>query len=83
MNMSKRYSQAKLALKLKKKRKTECLKKQVVCLLTKYLSEAISLDSKTMKFNGFVNLGDYTPDDQKNIRGNHALVFMFQPFRKK
>lgn len=55
------------------------------CLLVDEMSvsEAINFDRKSMKFNGFVNLGDYTPDTQQNIRGDHALVFMFQPFRGK
>ncbi|XP_043268194.1 uncharacterized protein [Venturia canescens] len=45
------------------------------------LSEAISFDRKTMKFGGFVDLGKYTPENQKATRADHALVFMFQPFR--
>ena len=28
-----------------------------------------------------MNLGDHTPDKQKNQLADHALVFMFQPFR--
>lgn len=35
----------------------------------------------SMEFTGFVNLGKYTPLRQKNKAGDHALVFMFQPFR--
>lgn len=34
-----------------------------------------------MKFQGFVFLGDDTPAHLQNTRGDHALVFMFQPFR--
>lgn len=45
------------------------------------LSEAITLDTTTMQFKGFVNLGEYTPEHLKNERADHALVFMFQPFR--
>lgn len=45
------------------------------------LSEAISFDQQTMKFGGFVDLGEYTPENQKAKRADHALVFMFQPLR--
>lgn len=47
------------------------------------LSEAISFDSSTLSFTGFTDLGKYTPANQRNVRGDHALVFMFQPFRGK
>ncbi|XP_074093766.1 uncharacterized protein LOC141524021 [Cotesia typhae] len=45
------------------------------------LSEAVKLNTKSMEFNGFVNLGEYTPDSLINERADHALVFMFQPFQ--
>ena len=45
------------------------------------ISEAISLDRKSMSYRGFVDLGAHTPDKLKNERADHALVFMFQPFR--
>ncbi|XP_074114811.1 uncharacterized protein LOC141537612 [Cotesia typhae] len=45
------------------------------------LSEAVKLNTKTMEFNGFVNLGSYTPQNLINERADHALVFMYQPFR--
>ena len=45
------------------------------------LSEGISLNRKTMEFNGFVNLEEHTPVEQLNVRGDHALVFMFQQFQ--
>lgn len=38
-------------------------------------------DKKTLKINGFTDLGNYTPEHQKNIRGDHAFVIMFQHFR--
>jgi len=41
------------------------------------------LTKKTLKINGFTDLGKHTPEHQKNIRGDHALVIMFQPFRGK
>lgn len=45
------------------------------------LSEGISFDRRTLQFSGFVDLGEYTPETQKTSRADHALVFMFQPFR--
>ncbi|XP_064479090.1 uncharacterized protein LOC135392303 [Ornithodoros turicata] len=47
------------------------------------LTEAVSLDKSSLKLHGFTNLGQYTPDHQKNKKRDHALVFMFQPFRGK
>ncbi|CAG5093279.1 Protein of unknown function [Cotesia congregata] len=45
------------------------------------LSEGVKLNSRTMKFDGFVDLGDHTPEKYLNTRADHALVFMFQPFQ--
>lgn len=45
------------------------------------LSEAVALNRKTMQFEGFVNLGEYTPNHLKITRADHALVIMFQPFK--
>ncbi|XP_074106626.1 uncharacterized protein LOC141532263 isoform X2 [Cotesia typhae] len=45
------------------------------------LSEGVKLNSRTMKFDGFVDLGDHTPQKYLNTRADHALVFMFQPFQ--
>lgn len=45
------------------------------------ISEALTLDRKTMKYLGFVDLGTATPSNLKDVRADHALVFMFQPFR--
>lgn len=36
-----------------------------------------------MLFKGFTDLGKYMPENQTNQRGDHALVFLFQPFRDK
>lgn len=47
------------------------------------LSEGISFNSETLSVTGFTDLGKYTPEKQKDARGNEALVFMFQPFRGK
>ncbi|XP_024883049.1 uncharacterized protein LOC112461873 [Temnothorax curvispinosus] len=45
------------------------------------LSEALKFDRDSCLFHGFVNLGDYTPESQEHELGDHALVFMYQPFR--
>ncbi|XP_074100441.1 uncharacterized protein LOC141528336 isoform X1 [Cotesia typhae] len=45
------------------------------------LSEGVKLNSRTMKFDGFVDLGDHTPQKYLNTRADHALVFMFQQFQ--
>ncbi|CAD6227317.1 GSCOCG00011973001-RA-CDS [Cotesia congregata] len=47
------------------------------------LSEGIALNRKTLKLEGFVDLGEYTPDHLRHTRADHALVFMFQPFQGK
>jgi len=41
------------------------------------LSESVSFNKKTLKVNGLVNLGDYTPEHQQNSKGDHALVLMY------
>lgn len=45
------------------------------------LSEGISLDKRSKEFRGFVDLGEFTPRSQKDEPGDHALVFLFQPFK--
>lgn len=45
------------------------------------LSETVNFDRVNLTVEGFTNLGDHTPDNQKHLRGHHALVVMFQPFR--
>lgn len=41
----------------------------------------MSFDRVNLKVEGFTDLGQYTPEHQKTLRGDHALVIMFQPFR--
>ena len=43
------------------------------------LREEIRFNSSSLKLDGFVDLGDLTPEDKKNACANHALVFMFIP----
>ncbi|XP_011883595.1 PREDICTED: uncharacterized protein LOC105570765, partial [Vollenhovia emeryi] len=45
------------------------------------LSEALKFNRYKCQFEGFVDLGDYTPEHQQNETGDHALVIMYQPFR--
>lgn len=45
------------------------------------LSPKIQFDKNKMAFVGFTDLGKYTPVDQVNEPGDHALVFLFQPFQ--
>lgn len=42
------------------------------------LNETFSFDGSTLKINGFTDLGEYTPLHQKDEKGDHALVMMFQ-----
>ncbi|XP_065212352.1 uncharacterized protein LOC135839982 isoform X2 [Planococcus citri] len=44
------------------------------------LTPNLRFDKHQMKIIGFTDLGEYTPLDQKNSEGDHALVLLFQPF---
>ena len=43
------------------------------------LREEIQFNSNSLKIDGFVDLGEFTPKGDKNVLANHALVFMFIP----
>lgn len=47
------------------------------------VSKSIRVDRDSCELHGFVDLGEYTPEDKKDLLGEYALVFMFQPFRGK
>ncbi|XP_018313647.1 uncharacterized protein [Mycetomoellerius zeteki] len=47
------------------------------------LSKAVAFNPSNLKVNGFTNLGQFTENNKKKKRGDHALVFMFQPFKGK
>lgn len=47
------------------------------------ISEGVAFDSEKLAVIGFTDLGKHTPEKQKKERGDHALVFLFQPFRGK
>lgn len=45
------------------------------------ISEGIHFNTQNLSVMGFTDLGDYTPEHQKTERADHALVWMYQPFR--
>ena len=45
------------------------------------LSKTLAFNRQNLRFEGFTNLGKYTPKHQVNAKGDHALVIMFQPFK--
>lgn len=45
------------------------------------LSEGIAFNKSSKLVEGLVNLGKYTPENQANQMGDHALVLMYQPFQ--
>jgi len=45
------------------------------------LDEGVSFDKATSEVNGFVNLGSQTTDDDETRLADHALVFLYQPFK--
>ncbi|KMQ88212.1 reversion-inducing cysteine-rich protein, partial [Lasius niger] len=47
------------------------------------VSKTIAFNRNTLQVEGFTNLGKYTPKHQVEKKGDHALVFMFQPFKGK
>lgn len=47
------------------------------------LSKALSFNRNKLKVEGFTDLGRYTPLHHRGKKGDHALVFMFQPFQGK
>ncbi|KAL5237829.1 hypothetical protein ACI65C_005239 [Semiaphis heraclei] len=44
------------------------------------LSETLNFQRSDLKIKGFVDLGDFTPENDRNKIGDHALVLLFQPF---
>lgn len=45
------------------------------------LRETYEFNKESLKVVGFTDLGRHTPENQKNLPGNHGLVFLFQPFQ--
>lgn len=46
------------------------------------LREEVRYNSSTCTFDGFVNLDRFTKEEQKNVLGDHALVFFLVPLMK-
>ena len=47
------------------------------------LTKTLLYNRSNLEFEGFTNLGKYTPKHQQGLKGDHALVVMFQPFKGK
>nr|XP_015840262.1 PREDICTED: uncharacterized protein LOC107399098 [Tribolium castaneum] len=47
------------------------------------ISPSKHFDKTKMELLGFVNLGEHTPEKDRDSLGDHALVLMFQPFAGK
>ncbi|XP_018365786.1 PREDICTED: uncharacterized protein LOC108762999 [Trachymyrmex cornetzi] len=47
------------------------------------VSKTIAFNRNDLQVEGFINLGKHTPKHQAGKKGDHALVFMFQPFKGK
>ncbi|KAK9874280.1 hypothetical protein WA026_002632 [Henosepilachna vigintioctopunctata] len=70
-------------LKLKTSRMEVYMKRGILSVDEIALSEGVAINRKTLQLEGFVDLGDYTPEQLRHTRADHALVFMFQPFQGK
>ena len=47
------------------------------------LTKALAFNRSKLKVEGFTDLGKYTPQRDKAKKGDHALVFLFQPFKEE
>lgn len=47
------------------------------------MSQSTRVDRNSCELKGFVDLGNYTTKENEKQVGDHALVFMFQPYRGK
>lgn len=45
------------------------------------LTKSLSFNRQNLKVEGFIDLGKHTTLHQKGKLGDHALVFLFQPFK--
>jgi len=45
------------------------------------MSISITFNTSTLNIDGLVDLGQFTLEHQDNEMGDHALVFMYQPFK--
>uniref|UniRef100_T1JC68 Transposable element P transposase-like RNase H domain-containing protein n=1 Tax=Strigamia maritima TaxID=126957 RepID=T1JC68_STRMM len=47
------------------------------------LRETVNYEKSSQSFSGFVDFGDFTPEESKTQLANHALVFLFVPLLEK
>ena len=47
------------------------------------LTKALAFNRSKLKVEGFTDLGKYTSQRDKAKKGDHVLVFLFQPFKGK
>lgn len=45
------------------------------------LTSTLAFNRQKLRMEGFTDLGKYTPKHQQGVKGDHALVVMFQPFK--
>lgn len=45
------------------------------------LTKTLGFNRDKLKLEGFTDLGRFTPLHQTGKKGDHALVFLFQPFQ--
>lgn len=45
------------------------------------LQKFLSFNKVSLRIDGFVNLGNHTPEELKDQPGDHVLVFMFKPWK--
>ncbi|KAJ1531355.1 hypothetical protein ONE63_000039 [Megalurothrips usitatus] len=60
---------------------TEAQKHGAILIDEIKLSEGLWFDKHSLKLLGFVNLDQFTPEGQKDVPADHALVMMFQGFQ--
>ena len=68
------------ALKLKMTSKSEYQCHGIVVFDEIQVRKAMTVNSKTMTYEGFENFGDVEVKSKNPILADHALVFLFQPF---
>lgn len=67
-------------LKEKTKNMTEFERHGTIMVDECKITPSKHFDKNRLEVIGFVDLGDYTPNNQQNQLGDHVLVFMFQSF---
>lgn len=84
IDMSFGFSKASLnCISQQASRLTASQKLGVVLLDEMSITPSIWFDRTTLKFEGFVNFGDQTKEEDRYKIADHALAIMFQPFQGK